>query len=205
MGAYSPAPVVTQQVHDKVIARVIQPVVDAMNANGTPYTGFLYAGLMIDDHNDPYVIEFNCRFGDPETQPIMMRLKGSMVDLIASGLDGNLPKQTEWDERPALGVVLASKGYPESASSGDVIHGLPTLESQYGQTDMDVKVFHAGTKAFDNGEIITNGGRVVCVTALGDDILDAQTKALATCGAISFDGMQYRRDIGWRAIQSSAE
>ncbi len=205
MGAYSPAPVVTQQVHDKVIARVIQPVVDAMNANGTPYTGFLYAGLMIDDHNDPYVIEFNCRFGDPETQPIMMRLKGSMVDLIISGLNGNLPKQTEWDERLALGVVLASKGYPESASNGDVIHGLPTLESQYEQTDMAVKVFHAGTKAFDNGEIITNGGRVVCVTALGDDILDAQTKALAVCGAISFDGMQYRRDIGWRAIQSSAE
>ena len=104
-----------------------------------------------------------------------------------------------------MGVVLASKGYPESASNGDVIHGLPTLESQYEQTDMAVKVFHAGTKAFDNGEIITNGGRVVCVTALGDDILDAQTKALAVCGAISFDGMQYRRDIGWRAIQSSAE
>ena len=200
MGAYSPAPVVTQDVHDKVMARVIQPVVDAMNANGTPYTGFLYAGLMIDDNNDPYVIEFNCRFGDPETQPIMMRLKGSMVELIKAGLAGNLPATTEWDERPALGIVLASKGYPEGASNGDIIHGLPTLDSQYHQNDIDVKVFHAGTKANERGEIATHGGRVVCVTALGDDILDAQTKALAVCGAISFDGMQYRRDIGWRAI-----
>ena len=200
MGAYSPAPVVTQDVHDKVMARVIQPVVDAMNANGTPYAGFLYAGLMIDDNNDPYVIEFNCRFGDPETQPIMMRLKGSMVDLIEAGLAGNLPATTAWDERPALGIVLASKGYPESSSNGDIIHGLPTLDSQYYQNDIDVKVFHAGTKANERGEIATNGGRVVCVTALGDDILDAQTKALAVCGAISFDGMQYRRDIGWRAI-----
>nr|WP_315041616.1 phosphoribosylamine--glycine ligase [uncultured Moraxella sp.] len=197
MGAYSPAPVVTQDVHDKVIERVIRPVVDAMKTGGTPYTGFLYAGLMIDEKNDPYVIEFNCRFGDPETQPIMMRLKGSMVDLIQSGLNGNLPSETEWDNRPALGIVLASKGYPESSSSDDVIRGLPAITDQQG----DIKVFHAGTKNGEkNGEILTNGGRVLCVTALGDNILDAQTKALTTCGAISFDGMQYRRDIGWRAI-----
>lgn len=196
MGAYSPAPVVTQDVHDKVIERVIRPVVDAMKTGGTPYTGFLYAGLMIDEKNDPYVIEFNCRFGDPETQPIMMRLKGSMVDLIQAGLNGNLPSETEWDNRPALGIVLASKGYPESSSSDDVIRGLPAIADQQG----DIKVFHAGTKNGENGEILTNGGRVLCVTALGDNILDAQTKALATCGAISFDGMQYRRDIGWRAI-----
>ncbi len=196
MGAYSPAPVVSQDVHDKVIERVIRPVVDAMNAGGTPYTGFLYAGLMIDDKNDPYVIEFNCRFGDPETQPIMMRLKGSMVELILAGLDGHLPQQTEWDERPALGIVLASKNYPEGSSSGDVIDGLPAVTDQEG----DVKVFHAGTKMGENSEILTNGGRVLCVTALGDDVLDAQTKALATCGVITFEGMQYRRDIGWRAI-----
>ena len=201
MGAYSPAPVVTQDVHDKTIERVIRPVVEAMKASGNPYTGFLYAGLMIDDNNDPYVIEFNCRFGDPETQPIMMRLQSSMVDLIQAGLEGNLPKEAKWDSRPALGIVLASKGYPESSSSGDIIRGLPTLDSQYNHNDIDVKVFHAGTKTGDNNEMLTNGGRVVCVTALGDDILDAQTKALATCSAISFNGMQYRRDIGWRAIK----
>ena len=197
MGAYSPAPVVTQTVHDKVIERVIQPVVDAMNANGTPYTGFLYAGLMIDGNDDPYVIEFNCRFGDPETQPIMMRLKGSMVDLIQAGLDGKLPEQTEWDSRPALGVVLASKGYPETASTGDVIHGLAAFDSQQQTT---VKVFHAGTTVNAQGDIVTSGGRVLCVTALGDDILAAQTHALAACDHIDFEGMQYRRDIGYRAI-----
>ena len=193
MGAYSPAPVVTQDVHNKVIERVIRPVVDAMNASGNPFTGFLYAGLMIDDKNDPYVIEFNVRFGDPETQPIMMRLTASMVDLILAGLDGNLPAETEWDSRPALGIVLASKGYPESSSNGDVISGLAP------SADADVKVFHAGTKEQDDG-IVTSGGRVLCVTALGDDIKDAQTKALAACQNISFDGMQYRRDIGYRAI-----
>ncbi|MFW2178106.1 MULTISPECIES: phosphoribosylamine--glycine ligase [unclassified Moraxella] len=200
MGAYSPAPVVTQDVHDKVIERVIRPVVEAMKASGNPYTGFLYAGLMIDEKNDPYVIEFNCRFGDPETQPIMMRLKSSMVELIEAGLAGNLPSQTEWDSRPALGIVLASKGYPESSSSGDVIRGLPTFDSQFNATNADVKVFHAGTKTGENGEILTNGGRVLCVTALGDDVQDAQVKALSACGTISFDGLQYRRDIGWRAI-----
>lgn len=193
MGAYSPAPVVTQDVHNKVIERVIRPVVDAMNASGNPFTGFLYAGLMIDDKNDPYVIEFNVRFGDPETQPIMMRLTASMVDLILAGLDGNLPAETGWDSRPALGIVLASKGYPESSSNGDVISGLAP------SANADVKVFHAGTKEQDDG-IVTSGGRVLCVTALGDDIKDAQTKALAACQNISFDGMQYRRDIGYRAI-----
>ena len=193
MGAYSPAPVVTQDVHNKVIERVIRPVVDAMNASGNPFTGFLYAGLMIDDKNDPYVIEFNVRFGDPETQPIMMRLTASMVDLILAGLDGNLPAETEWDSRPALGIVLASKGYPESSSNGDVISGLAP------SANADVKVFHASTKEQDDG-IVTSGGRVLCVTALGDDIKDAQTKALAACQNISFDGMQYRRDIGYRAI-----
>ncbi|MGP9689089.1 phosphoribosylamine--glycine ligase [Psychrobacter sp. AOP22-C1-C5] len=204
MGAYSPAPVVTQDVHNKVMTQVIQPVVDAMKEAGHPYTGFLYAGLMIDKAGDPYVIEFNCRFGDPETQPILMRLQSSMVDLVAQGLAGQLPSEAKWDTRPALGIVVASKGYPETSSKGDVIAGLPELDTQNINT---VKVFHAGTTfsdsddAIDNEkEVITNGGRVLCVTALADSISDAQQAALAITGAISFDGAQYRRDIGHHAI-----
>ena len=203
MGAYSPAPVVTQDVHDKVMAQVIQPVVDAMKEAGHPYTGFLYAGLMIDKAGDPYVIEFNCRFGDPETQPILMRLQSSMVDLVAQGLAGQLPSEAKWDSRPALGIVVASKGYPETSSKSDVIAGLPELDNQNIEA---VKVFHAGT-AFSDGdaianekEVITNGGRVLCVTALADTISEAQQAALAVTGAISFDGAQYRRDIGHHAI-----
>ncbi|WP_435930912.1 phosphoribosylamine--glycine ligase [Moraxella bovoculi] len=195
MGAYSPAPVVTVDVHAKVIERVIRPVVDAMKANGTPYTGFLYAGLMINEAGDPYVIEFNCRFGDPETQPIMMRLQSSLVDLITAGLDGKLPASAEWDERVALGIVLASRGYPETSSKDDVITGLLAIGSHD-----DLKVFHAGTKEA-NGQILTNGGRVLCVTALGATVAEAQARALAGCGSISFDGIQYRRDIGWHAIE----
>lgn len=201
MGAYSPAPVVTQDVNDKVIEKVIQPVVDAMKEAGHPYTGFLYAGLMIDEAGDPYVIEFNCRFGDPETQPILMRLQSSMVDLVEQGLKGQLPTEAKWDSRPALGIVVASKGYPETSSKGDAISGLPELEA-----DTAVKVFHAGT-AFANDdavdsekEVVTNGGRVLCITALADSISDAQQAALAVTGAISFDGAQYRRDIGHHAI-----
>jgi len=203
MGAYSPAPVVTQEVHDKVMAQVIQPVVDAMKAAGHPYTGFLYAGLMIDDSGDPYVIEFNCRFGDPETQPILMRLQSSMVDLVAQGLEGKLPTEANWDERPALGIVIASKGYPETSSKGDVIAGLPELDTNNQDA---VKVFHAGT-AFSNEDgisnekaVVTNGGRVLCVTALADSISDAQQAALTVTAAISFDGAHYRRDIGHHAI-----
>lgn len=197
MGAYSPAPVVTKDVHDKVMSQVIEPVVTAMKADGHPYTGFLYAGLMIDDHGNPFVIEFNCRFGDPETQPILMRLKSSIVQLIKAGLDGQLPNSADWDSRVALGIVLASKGYPESSSKGDVITGLPSLAA-----DNDaVKVFHAGTKALDDGSIVTDGGRVLCVTALADSIENAQQAALSTIGAISFDGIQYRRDIGHHAIR----
>lgn len=194
MGAYSPAPVVTDEVHTKVMQRVIQPVVDAMKEAGHPYTGFLYAGLMIDENNDPYVIEFNCRFGDPETQPILMRLKSSLVKLIQQGIAGNLPRTAEWDERAALGIVLASKGYPESSSKGDVITGLPPLGS-----DETIKVFHAGTKA-DGEHVITDGGRVLCVTALGDSIAAAQQEALKVTASIQFDGAHYRRDIGYRAI-----
>lgn len=193
MGAYSPAPVVTQMVHDKVIERVIRPVVEVMKANGTPYTGFLYAGLMIDEHNDPYVIEFNCRFGDPETQPIMMRLKSSLTRLIQAGLLGNLPNEAQWLDQVALGVVLASRGYPESSSKGDIITGLDTQTNR-------LKIFHAGTKQSGDA-IVTDGGRVLCVTALADDIQTAQKDALAAIERIYFDGMQYRRDIGWRAIK----
>jgi phosphoribosylamine--glycine ligase len=194
---------VTQEVHNKVMTQVIQPVVDAMKASGHPYTGFLYAGLMIDQAGDPYVIEFNCRFGDPETQPILMRLQSSMVDLVAQGLAGQLPSNAKWDTRPALGIVVASKGYPETSSKGDVIAGLPELDASHANA---VKVFHAGTafsdsSAVDNKqEVVTNGGRVLCVTALADNISDAQQAALAVTGAISFDGAQYRRDIGHHAI-----
>ena len=211
MGAYSPAPVVTQDVHNKVMTQVIQPVVEAMKAAGHPYTGFLYAGLMIDDAGDPYVIEFNCRFGDPETQPILMRLQSSMVDLVAQGLEGKLPTEAKWDDRPALGIVVASKGYPETSSKGDVIAGLPELDAD---NQNAVKVFHAGT-AFSHAkldninpdvtthskkEIVTDGGRVLCVTALADTISGAQQAALAVTAAISFDGAHYRRDIGHHAI-----
>lgn len=196
MGAYSPAPVVTDTVHEKVMQRIITPVVDAMKAKGHPYTGFLYAGLMIDEHNDPYVIEFNCRFGDPETQPVMMRLKSSLVTLMQQGVDGNLPKVAQWDDKVALGIVLASKGYPQSSSKGDVIKGaLQTAQVEQG----DVKVFHAGT-ALKDGNLVTNGGRVICVTALADDIKSAQQTALAAIDNITFEGMHYRRDIGYRAI-----
>ncbi len=201
MGAYSPAPVVTNDVHDKVMSQVIQPVVDAMNTAGHPYTGFLYAGLMIDAAGEPSVIEFNCRFGDPETQPILMRLQSSMVDLVAQGLAGELPEQAKWDARPALGIVVASKGYPETSSKGDVISGLPEIDS----SGSEVKVFHAGTDFADatnddNQQIVTNGGRVLCVTALADSISEAQQAALMVTGAISFEGAHYRRDIGHHAI-----
>ena len=195
MGAYSPAPVVTSAVHDKVMSQIIQPVVDGMNNAGHPYTGFLYAGLMIDDAGNPHVIEFNCRFGDPETQPIMMRLQDSLPKLISLGLEGNLPSSSQWDDRPALGIVLASKGYPETSSKGDVITGLPDTD----EASDTVKVFHAGTKQ-DGEHTVTNGGRVLCVTALGEDLLDAQQTALATIGSIRFDGAYYRRDIGHQAL-----
>ncbi len=177
MGAYSPAPVVTADVFEKTINEVMRPTVEGMKKDGHVYTGFLYAGLMIDEQGQPKVIEFNCRFGDPETQPIMMRLKSSLVDLVQAGIEGNLPSEAEWDERKTVGIVLASKGYPETSSSGDVISGLNTEMT-------DAKVFHAGTKANENGEIVTAGGRVLCVTALGHTIGEAQAKALELCRKI---------------------
>ena len=193
MGAYSPAPVVTADVFEKTMKEVMRPTVDGMKADGHVYTGFLYAGLMIDEQGQPKVIEFNCRCGDPETQPIMMRLKSSLVDLVEAGIAGNLPAEAEWDERKTVGIVLASKGYPETSSKDDVISGLDTEMS-------DAKVFHAGTALNANGDVVTAGGRVLCVTAIGNTIGEAQAKALELCEKVTFDGVQYRKDIGYRAI-----
>jgi phosphoribosylamine---glycine ligase len=194
MGAYSPAPVVTPEVHARVMREIIYPVLSGMKAEGTPYTGFLYAGLMIDDEGRPRVVEFNCRMGDPETQPIMMRLKSDLTDLIEAALEGKLDLvEAEWDRRFALGVVMAAKGYPEQPRKGDVITGLPT------NAGGDAHVFHAGT-AMQGEDVVTSGGRVLCVTALGDSVRTAQTRAYAVADAISFNGAQYRRDIGFRAL-----
>ena len=193
MGAYSPAPVVTADVFEKAMNEVMRPTVEGMKKDGHVYTGFLYAGLMIDANGQPRVIEFNCRFGDPETQPIMMRLKSSLVELVEAGIEGNLPAEADWDERKTVGIVLASKGYPETSSSNDVISGLNTEIT-------DAKVFHAGTAVNTNGEVVTAGGRVLCVTAIGNTIGEAQAKALELCKKVTFDGVQYRKDIGYRAI-----
>lgn len=193
MGAYSPAPVVTPAVFERVMNEIMRPTVDGMAADGHVYTGFLYAGLMIDAEGNPRVIEFNCRFGDPETQPIMMRLKTSLVDLVAAGIDGKLPATAEWDDRKSIGIVLAAEGYPDTVRTGDVISGI-------GQSPEDSKIFHAGTTLSADGHVLTNGGRVLCVTALGDTVLEAQINALEVCGQVTFTGMQYRSDIGYRAI-----
>jgi len=194
MGAYSPAPVVTPEVHRRVMEQVIYPTVRGMAAEGNSYTGFLYAGLMIDAAGNPKVIEYNCRFGDPETQPIMLRLQSDLVALCDAALDRTLDRsEATWDERPALGVVMAAGGYPADYAKGDVISGLP--QSETGAT----KVFHAGT-ALDNGNVVTNGGRVLCVTALGATVAEAQRSAYAQAERINWRGAFYRRDIGYRAI-----
>lgn len=194
MGAYSPAPIVTPEIHKKVMDEVINPTLRGMKADGVPYTGFLYAGLMISNDGKIKVLEFNCRFGDPETQPIMMRLKSNLVDLCLAALDKNLnAKETEWDERPALGVVLAAGGYPDDYSKGDIISGLPTENS------IDSKVFHAGTTQ-KKGDVVTSGGRVLCACALGKDIADAQKKAYQLTEKIKWDNSFYRTDIGFKAI-----
>jgi phosphoribosylamine--glycine ligase len=194
MGAYSPAPVVTDEIHQRVMDQIIWPTVNGMKAEGNIYTGFLYAGLMIDKVGQPKVIEFNCRFGDPETQPIMLRLQSDLVELCLAATDGKLDQQTsQWDPRPSLGVVLAAGGYPGDYNTGDQIHGLPLEEVP------DGKVFHAGTTMKDD-LVVTNGGRVLCVTALGDDVAAAQKNAYALAQHISWDGSFCRRDIGYRAI-----
>ncbi len=197
MGAYSPAPVVTPDVHARTMREVIMPTLRGMAAEGNPFTGFLYAGLMIDEAGKPRVVEFNARMGDPETQPIMMRLKSDFLTLVEHAIDGKLDQiEAEWDRRAALGVVMAAAGYPEAPTKGDEISGLPKA------TD-DARVFHAGTTD-KGGKVVTNGGRVLCVTALGDTVRIAQQRAYQLLEPIRFAGMQYRRDIGYRAIGRKA-
>lgn len=194
MGAYSPAPVVTSEVHQRTMDRVIWPTVKGMAAEGNTYVGFLYAGLMIDKEGNPKVIEFNCRFGDPETQPIMLRMKSDLVELCLAACEGKLDEKTsEWDDRASLGVVIAAGGYPGSYRTGDVIHGLP-LESVGG------KVFHAGTTLAGDEQVLTSGGRVLCATALGNTVAEAQKNAYALMADIHWDGSFSRQDIGYRAI-----
>jgi len=197
MGAYSPAPVVTPEIHAKVMREIILPTVRGMEADGIPYTGFLYAGLMIGKDGSVKTLEFNCRMGDPETQPIMMRLKSDLVKLLEHAIAGTLDQvEAEWDRRVALGVVLAAANYPDTPKKGDVIGGLPE-GNRFGE---DAHVFHAGT-AEQNGEVVTSGGRVLCVTALGENVKIAQKRAYEVAADITFDGMQFRKDIGYRAIQ----
>jgi phosphoribosylamine--glycine ligase len=198
MGAYSPAPVVTPAVHARVMREVIDPAIAGMRAEGIPYTGFLYAGLMIGPAGEVKVLEFNCRMGDPETQPIVLRLKTDLVTLIEHAVDGTLDNaEAEWDPRVALGVVLAAPGYPDSPRKGDVIEGLASGGD-------DFRIFHAGT-ALDDNRVIVNGGRVLCVTALGHNVRTAQKRAYEVVEGIRFDGMQYRRDIGHRALDARAK
>ena len=194
MGAYSPAPVVTPAVYDIVMRDVINPTLKGMADDGLPYTGFLYAGLMIANDGTVKVLEYNCRFGDPETQPIMMRMKSDLVELCEAALTGDLDKtSTEWDERAALGVVLAAGGYPDAYQKGDVISGLSTEEQA------DRKIFHAGTQQVGD-DIVTSGGRVLCAVALGETILEAQTKAYELADSIHWNNIYYRTDIGFKAI-----
>ena len=198
MGAYSPAPIVNDIIHERILREAVIPTIEGMRADGIEYTGFLYAGVMIgegDDESRPIkVLEFNCRLGDPETQPILMRIKNDFVPLFEAATQGNLDQvRMDWDSRSAIGVVLASHNYPADPRTGDVISGLP-------EDDNEVMVFHAGTKQVD-GEIVTSGGRVLCVTALGESIEEAREKAYNAIDDIKFDGMQYRKDIAWRAIK----
>jgi phosphoribosylamine--glycine ligase len=196
MGAYSPAPVVTPAMHARIMKQVIEPTIRGLEKDGMPYTGFLYAGIMVAPDGTPNVIEFNCRFGDPEAQPIMMRLESDLTELVEAALEGRLDKvKAKWDARAALGVVLAAGGYPDSARRGDVIEGLDQAAKLPG------KVFHAGTKVDEEGRIVTNGGRVLCAVGLGTNVREAQREAYALADAIHWLGIQYRRDIGYRAIE----
>lgn len=196
MGAYSPAPVVTPEVHARIMREVILPAVRGMREDGIPFTGFLYAGLMIDEQGQVQLLEFNARMGDPETQPILMRLKSDWAELLlAACQEGGLAKvRLDWDRRTALGVVLAASGYPQAPRKGDLIRGVP-------EADEDLRVFHAGTQLDDHDGLKTSGGRVMCVTALADSPRQAQKRAYAAIEGIHFDGMQYRRDIGFRAVK----
>ena len=197
MGAYSPAPIVTPQLHARVMREIIQPTVQGMAKDGIPYTGFLYAGLMIDAEGNPKTLEFNCRMGDPETQPIMARLKTDLVSVMEHAVAGTLDEiELDWDRRTALGVVMAASGYPDAPRKNDVITGIPE-ETENSMT------FHAGT-SLDNKALTTQGGRVLCVVGLGDSVRVAQKHAYEALDQIQFDGMQFRRDIGWRALKRPA-
>ncbi len=195
MGAYSPAPVVTPELEARILREIMQPTIQGMALDGLPYTGFLYAGIMIDKQGNPKVLEFNCRFGDPETQPIMLRLRSDLLDLLEAGIDERLDQvAAAWDSRVALGVVMAAAHYPATPRLGDVIHGLDAPLPD------ECKVFHAGTALDAQGHIVTAGGRVLCVTALGETTHAAQQNAYAGVSQLQFAGGFYRRDIGWRAI-----
>lgn len=199
MGAYSPASVVTPEIHNRILEEVIYPTVRGMDAEGAPYTGFLYAGLMIDADGTPKVIEYNCRFGDPETQPIMMRMESDLVELCLMAIDEKLDEaESKWDPRASIGIVLAAGGYPADYAKGDII-SLPTTEVE-GQ-----KIFHAGTTNNDAGDVITNGGRVLCATALGNTVLEAQERAYELTKQVSWNRMFHRNDIGYRAIARELE
>ena len=199
MGAYSPAPVVTQTVHERAMNEVIWPTVRGMAAEGNVYTGFLYAGLMVQPDGTPKVLEYNCRFGDPETQPVLMRLLSDITALCDAAIDGRLDTvEAAWDPRPALGVVIAAGGYPEAYAKGTVIEGLDLPDGE------DCKTFHAGT-ALADGKVVTSGGRVLCVTALGASVAEAQSRAYRRCATISWAGGFYRRDIGYRAVRREQE
>ena len=194
MGAYSPAPVVTPEVHARVMREIVNPTVQGMLADGIPFTGFLYAGLMIDASGAPKVIEFNVRFGDPETQPVMLRLQSDLLELVEAAIDGTLDQAAaRWTAQPSLGVVMASRPYPDTPITGDLISGLDAVPAH-------AKVFHAGTALDAAGNVIAIGGRVLCVCALGESVADAQQRAYAGVGAIGWDSEFHRHDIGWRAI-----
>jgi len=194
MGAYSPAPVVTDALHTRIMKEVMEPAIRGLAADGMPYTGFLYAGIMIAPDGTPNVLEFNCRFGDPETQPILMRLQSDLTGLCEAALEGRLNEVTaEWDSRPALGIVMAAAGYPEEVRKGDAINGLDRAAALPG------KVFHAGTR-MDSGRVVTSGGRVLCAVGLGASVTDAQAQAYGLVNSISWAGVQFRHDVGYRAI-----
>jgi phosphoribosylamine--glycine ligase len=195
MGAYSPAPVVTPEIHQRIMQEVIYPTVKGMASEGNDYVGFLYAGLMIDSDGTPKVIEYNCRFGDPETQPIMMRMQSDIVELCQWAIQGKLAGvKSSWDPRAAVGVVLAAGGYPGSYNKGDVITGIAAETA-------DAKVFHAGTAYDEQGQVVTNGGRVLCATALGNTVTQATAAAYESVASITWKDAFYRKDIAWRAIE----
>jgi phosphoribosylamine---glycine ligase len=204
MGAYSPAPVVTPALHDRIMKEVIEPTVKGMASEGNPYRGFLYAGVMISSDGTPNVLEYNCRFGDPETQPIILRLQSDLADMCLAGMEQRLDQiEVKWDNRAALGVVMAAGGYPVGYQKGDVITGLPHTD-ETGTEEAGAKIFHAGT-ALKDDQVVTSGGRVLCATALGNTVSEAQTKAYALARTIQWNGVYYRKDIGYRAVRREKE